>query len=393
MVSKDGSLVWKMTFGVFGILTTELGVIGVLPLIAKAFHVTVSQAGWLVSAFAFGVALAGPFMPMLFSGVNRKKSMLLVQGIFVVSNVVAMLTSSFTVLLLTRLIPALFHPIYCSAAFTVAANSVDEKDAPKAVSKVMMGVSAGMVFGVPVTSFIASTASLKFAMLFFAIVNGVAFVVTLLSVPSLPVGVRLSYGAQLGSLKKGLTWISLSAVALIAASMSSVYSYVADYLQDVTNVSPQTLSLILMLFGVASIYGNPVAGKVLSKNATKSVLLYPFALGGMYVALLLLGKFALLMFPLVCVWGVLYGAGNNFQQYWIASALPEAPEFANGLFLSFGNLGITIGTTVGGLLIAGGGVQAIIAGGLLLLSLTFISVLLRGLLFGKSSRATCNETA
>ena len=42
----SGLLVLILTFGVFGILNTEMGVIGMLPLIADTFQVSVPQAGW-----------------------------------------------------------------------------------------------------------------------------------------------------------------------------------------------------------------------------------------------------------------------------------------------------------------------------------------------------------
>ena len=85
--------------------------------------------------------------------------MLLALGLFTISNVISMFTSNFTVLLIARILPAFLHPVYVSMAFTVAAASVSKEQAPKAVSKVFVGVSAGMVLGVPVTSFIASEVS------------------------------------------------------------------------------------------------------------------------------------------------------------------------------------------------------------------------------------------
>lgn len=86
-------LVFILTVGVFGIINTEMGVIGILPLIAETFNVTVPQAGWTVSIFALVVAISAPVMPLLFSGVNRKKVMLLALGIFTLSNVISMLTT------------------------------------------------------------------------------------------------------------------------------------------------------------------------------------------------------------------------------------------------------------------------------------------------------------
>lgn len=79
----------------------------------------------------------------------------------------------------------------------------------------------------------------------------------------------------------------------------------------------------------------------------------------------------------VLLWGLFYAIGNLISQYWITSAVPEAPDFANGLFLSCGNLGITMGTAVGGLFITGMGTQYIVLGGVLFLALSLFSIFLR----------------
>lgn len=92
--------------------------------------------------------------------------MLLALGVFTLSNIISMLTSNFTVLLIARVLPAFLHPVYVSMAFTVAAASVSKEKAPKAVAKVFIGVSAGMVLGVPVTSYIASEVSFTMGMAF-----------------------------------------------------------------------------------------------------------------------------------------------------------------------------------------------------------------------------------
>ncbi|MCY8034313.1 MFS transporter [Bacillus sonorensis] len=381
MTKRNNLFIFILTIGVFGILNTEMGVIGILPSIAEHFHVSVSKAGLLVSLFALAVAISGPILPLLFSGINRKKVLLLALGVFVLGNIVSIFSSNFTIVLIARVIPALFHPVYISIALTAAASSVSKEEAPKAVSKVIMGVSAGMVLGVPVTSFIANTTSFEMAMLFFTIVNAVALIATLLFVPSMPVKERLSYGAQLSVLKKSITWLSIVAVIFINSALFGVYSYFAEFLETVTNISGKTVSLMLFLFGAASIIGNIVGGKLLTKNAIKSVVSYPLALGAVYILLFLMGQFTGPMALIVFVWGILLAIGNNISQYWITSAAPEAPEFANGLFLTSGNLGITMGTAVGGLFISGMGTQYVVFGGLLFLILSLAFILLRNYMY------------
>ncbi|MEH7120987.1 MFS transporter, partial [Neobacillus vireti] len=341
MHKHNNLLILILTIGVFGILNTEMGVIGILPSIAEHFQVSVAKAGWLVSFFALVVAVSGPTMPLLFSRINRKKVMLLVLGVFVLGNIVSIFTTNFTILLMARIIPAFFHPIYCSLAFTVAAASVSKEEAPKAVSKVFIGVSAGMVVGVPIASFIVSATSLQMALGFFAIINILAFVATLLFVSSMPVKERLSYGAQVSVLKKSITWLSIVSVILLNSAVFGVYSYLADYLKTVTNMSSNTISLVLFVFGGANIIGTILAGKLLTKNAIKSVMTFPFALGVVYILLFLFGQFTLPMAIITLIWGILAGIGGNINQYWITSSVPEAPDFANGLFLTSANLGTT----------------------------------------------------
>ncbi|WP_019392376.1 MFS transporter [Priestia filamentosa] len=374
MAKRNNLLIFILTIGVFGILNTEMGFIGILPDIAAYFNVSVATAGWLVSIFAIGVAISGPTMPLLFSGINRKNVMVLVLIIFVIGNIVSIFTSNFTVLLIARIIPALFHPVYVSLAFSAAADSVSEEEAPKAVSKIFIGVSAGMVVGVPIASFIASVSNLQIALAFFAVVNIIVLIATLLFVPSMPVKEKISYGTQLNVLKKSVTWLSIIIVILLNSAVFGVYSYLADYLQTVTNISPNITSLMLFIYGAANIIGNILAGKLLTIHPIKTIISLPFLLGVLYIILFFMGQLTLPMVIIILLWGILAGIAANINQYVVTSAAPEAPDFSNGLFLSSTNIGTTIGTAIGGLFISAMGMQYVVLVGIfsVILSLVFI---------------------
>lgn len=374
---SGGLLVFILTVGVFGIINTEMGVVGILPLIAEKFQVSVPQAGWTVGAFALVVALSAPVLPLLFSGIDRKKVMLLTLGLFTLSNVVSMFTSNFTVLLVSRVLPAFLHPVYVSMAFTVAAASVSKEKAPKAVSRVFIGVSAGMVLGVPVTSFIASEVSFSMAMLFFTTVNALVLVATLLFIPSMPVKERLSYGTQLRVLGKRITWHSILAVTLINGAMFGFFSYMSDYLKTVTEVTYTVISVLLLIYGLANILGNVLAGKLLSTQATRSIIVVPLALMAFYFCLFLWGEWVAVASAVLFVLGVLAGMSSNNMQYLITEAAPEAPDFANGLFLLSANLGTTVGTAVCGLFISGLGTRYSLVGAMFFLVVSMVFVCLR----------------
>lgn len=387
MAQSKSLIIFILAFGIFGIINTEMGVIGILPQISQQFGITVSDAGLLVSLFALAVAISGPFLPLLFSGMNRKKAMLMVIGLFVITNVISVYAPNFTVLLIARIIPAFLHPVYFSVAFTAAASSVSKDQVPKAISKVFMGVTAGMVIGTPITSFIADVMSLEASLWFFAVVNAIAFVAILAFIPSMPVKEKLSYGAQLGVLKKPLVWISIVTVIFLNSSMYAVYSFFAEYLDTVTHMTGKQISLMLVLFGVTGMAGNLLAGKLLSNRAIATAIVFPFVFGVIYLLVYLLGNFTIPMTIIIALWGVLFTLGLNISQYWITSSAPEAPEFANGLFVSFANLGVTVGTLIGGMFIASMGTHHVVWSGILFLALGFVTIMLRTSLGSKKARS------
>ena len=289
----------------------------------------------------------------------------------------SMFTSNFTVLLIARILPAFLHPVYVSMAFTVAAASVSKEQAPKAVSKVFVGVSAGMVLGVPVTSFIASEVSFSMAMLFFTVVNALVFVATILFIPSMPVKEKVSYGAQLSVLKKTTMWYSIIAVTLINGAMFGFFSYMSDYLKKVTEVPYNVISAVLLVYGLANIVGNVMAGKLLSINAKRSIILMPFVLLVSYICLFIVGEWIGAMVIVILILGVLAGIASNNMQYMITDAAPEAPDFANGMFLTSANLGTTIGTAICGAFITEMGTRYSVFGSLLFLIASIVFVYLR----------------
>lgn len=372
-----------LTIGVFGILNTEMGFIGLIPQIAARFGVSTSTAGWLVSIFAIGIAISGPIMPLLLSKLERKKVMIIVLLIFIISNIISVFTTSFTVLLIARVIPAIFHPVYIALAFSVASDSVNSKDAPKAVARVFIGVSAGMVVGVPIVNFLATQFNLSIALSFFALVNIIVLILTLIFIPKMPTKKSVTYGTQLSVLKRPLTWISILVSILFNAAIFGVYSYLTDYLNIVTEAPSHYVSIILFLYGISNILGNIIAGKLLTSIPQTAIFLLPFALIIIYVSMFGLGSFLIPMAIISIFWGTLAGISANITQYVITSSAPDAPDLSNGIFLSAVNSGTTIGTFIGGIFITTLGSNYVIMVGILACVINILFILIRNKSFKK----------
>ncbi|WP_261676963.1 MFS transporter [Staphylococcus equorum] len=382
-MKNNNLIILILTIGVFGILNTEMGFIGLIPQIAERFGVSTSTAGWLVSIFAIGIAISGPIMPLLLSKLERKKVMIIVLLIFIISNIISVFTTNFTVLLIARVIPAIFHPVYIALAFSVASDSVNSKDALKAVARVFIGVSAGMVVGVPIVNFLATQFNLSIALSFFALVNIIVLILTLIFIPKMPTKKSVTYGTQLSVLKRPLTWISILVSILFNAAIFGVYSYLTDYLNIVTEAPSHYVSIILFLYGISNILGNIIAGKLLTSIPQTAIFLLPFALIIIYVSMFGLGSFLIQMAIISIFWGTLAGISANITQYVITSSAPDAPDLSNGIFLSAVNSGTTIGTFIGGIFITTLGSNYVIMVGILACVINILFILIRNKSFKK----------
>lgn len=349
-------LVPILTLGVFGILNTEMGVIGMIPLIAETFDVSVPTAGWTVTVFAIGIALCGPITPMLFSRFNRKIVMLAALAVFIVTSLIGMVTTDFGVLLATRGFAAIFHPVYVAMAFTVAAQSVPKAQGPKAIARIFIGVSAGMVLGVPAANFIGNELSYEAAMAFFALVNAAVFLLTLVFVPSMPARDVRGYGEQLRILRRPSLWWAVAAVVFTNGTTFGFFSYLSDTLETVTKLGVEAVSAVLFLYGVTNIAGNMLAGRLLARATQATIRWTPLGLVLCFALLYVAGPHAWAMTAAVGLFGVLTGLSSNNSQYLISDVSRDAPEFGNGLYLSAANSGTAVGTALCGLFIAEWGV-------------------------------------
>ncbi|MFD7831291.1 MFS transporter [Kitasatospora sp. NPDC059803] len=371
-MAKTGPAVLTLSLGVFGIITTEMGVVGVLPRISEDLGVTPSAAGWLVGVFALVVAATGPFGTLLASGLRRKAVLAGALAVFALSNAVYALTDDFAVMFAFRILPALFHPVFFAVALTTAANLVPAHRATRAATTVFAGVTLGFAFGVPLTSYLAEHAGLAAAFWFGAGVNLLACLGVLLLLPSTPAapttpttpaapaapaGRRPSYRGQLAILRRGRLWLSVLAVVCVFAAMFSVYGYFAEYLERVTGLSASLVGAALMAFGIVMVLGNLLFGRLLERDLLRTVTAFPALYVLLYALLYAIGPWPAPMLAGVLLWGAVHSGGLVVSQSWLARDAQDAPEFGNSLFISFSNLGITAGSAAGGLVVSTAGAR------------------------------------
>lgn len=387
MIKTNPLLLPTLMLGVFALLSMELGMMGVLPIVAEVYNVSVADAGWVVSIFALIVALVAPILPPLLTKYDAKKVLLFCLLVFSVSSFLAAFCTNFIVLLILRAIPAFFHPIFCAFAFSMAADSVPHNESPKAIAKIFIAVSAGMTLGVPLTSFIASNTSLEMSFIFFGVLNALSLLATLLFIPNQKQEQKAPQNEQFKVLAKPIVWVSVIVVMLLNGAMFGFYSYMSEFLLNLTQVSFNLISALLLIYGLSNVIGNFIAGKSLVSAPNATLRIVPLSLIVLYNALFFGGGNVWGASVILIILGIFAGIGNNMAQFVVTSPIPEAKELANGLFISAANIGITLGTSLCGLFISLNGSRFVVLAAVCLVILSIIFLMLRGQILIKSKEA------
>lgn len=377
--------------GFLAVITTEFGVIGILPQIAEHYKISIDKAGYLLSAFALVIALTGPFMTLLTSGFDRKKIMFTSIAIFLITGFVSSFSPPFWVLILVRILPAFLQPVYIATALSVAVANADADKRNELMSIVFSGVTVAMVTTVPFATWISSLWSWEYSFMIQTVVSFIALVVIFFMLPSMPVKEKKSYGAELKILTQPSFILSTAANFFMITAWFSTYSYFADYLNKAKGMNETMISYMLFVFGIIGVLSTWIAGKMLNKNVTKTTAF--FLSGTLVIPVLLYFSNGNLLSTIVVIgiWGFMYSPSFLNASTYMISSVPDSLEFANSLATSFGNLGVTLGTTLGGWMIVTKGVEYNPWIGFAFGLLAFLMMILRSIYDKKEERILVAE--
>ncbi|MCD9856725.1 MFS transporter [Epilithonimonas sp. JDS] len=343
--------------GFLAVITTEFGIIGILPQVADHYEITIDKAGYLLSAFALVIALSGPFMTLLASGFDRKKVMLTAIFIFMITGIVSSFSPPYWLLMLVRILPAFLQPVYIATALAVAVSHADKKRENELMSIVFSGVAIAMVTTVPFATWLASLWSWEYSFIVQAVVSIVALTSIYFVLPPMPVKEKKSYRSQLKILKQPTFIVSTAMNFFMITAWFSTYSYFAEYLNKAKGMDAAMVSYMLFLFGIIGVFANWIAGKMLNRSVAKTTAF--FLSGTILVPILLYISDGnnLATIVVIGIWGFLYSPSFLNASTYMISSVPDSLEFGNSLATSFGNLGVTLGTTIGGWIIITKGVS------------------------------------
>ncbi|MFQ0831201.1 MFS transporter [Serratia fonticola] len=343
----------------FVIVTTEYLIVGLLPALARDLDISISAAGQFVTLFAFTVMLFGPVLTALLSHIERKRLFIAILMIFSLSNALAAIAPNVWVLAIARFIPALVLPVFWGTASETAGQIAGPNRAGRAVSQVYLGISAALLFGIPLGTLASDLIGWRGT---FWILAGLSLVMTLalaIFMPTLARPERLRLAEQTRILKDPYFVGNVVLSVVVFTAMFTAYTYLADMLERIAGVAPAQVGWWLMGFGAIGLVGNWLGGRFVDRSPLGATAIFSLLLGIGMMASVPAADSLILLWLALALWGIAYTALFPICQVRVMKSASHAQALAGTLNVSAANAGTGLGAIIGGLVIPQWGLENI----------------------------------
>jgi MFS transporter, DHA1 family, inner membrane transport protein len=347
-----------LAFAAFVVGTAELVVVGILDLLAEDTGVSVSTAGQLVTAYALGIAFGAPVISALTQRFGRRAVLRAAIAAFLVGNLVAVVATSFGMLLVVRVLTGALHGLIAGVATGIAASLVAPERRGQAISLVVGGITVATVVGVPAGTLVGQVLGWQAAIVAIIALGTLALAGTLRLVPPVPSLAGGGLGAQTRAAFAPRVLAMLAIAVLLFGSQFIAFTYLTPFLDEVTGISGGLVSVFLLAFGLAATAGTLLGGRAADRDAQTTLLAAATALVVAMGALYVVGSSALLVVVALAVWGL---AGFAIPPALLLRTITLAGagrDQAVTLGISAFNAGIAAGSLLGGEIIATNGARS-----------------------------------
>ncbi|MDL5041918.1 MFS transporter [Heyndrickxia coagulans] len=342
---------WALTLASFGIGTTELVPMGLLPSIAEDLKVSLFAAGLLITGYALGVVIGVPLVSIIFSRISRKNLLLLLVGGFAIGNLLCAWAPNYTVLMIARVICAFMHGTFFGESYVVAVKLAPTNKQTSALALVAAGLTLSTVLGAPLGTYLGLAYNWRMPFYVIAGIGVIAFVAIALLVPSMKQEQVASLRKQVGVLRRPQVVLALMMTVFGIGGVFTVLTYITPMLEQITRVASRDVSVILLIYGIGTLVGNIVGAKLADR------WLIPTLLGALIVLAVVLSSLTFIVHnPIATIITFFIWGGSAFAsipplQMHILEKASDAPQFVSGLNVAAFNMGNALGAFLGGIVI------------------------------------------
>ena len=342
-----------LTFAVFVFNTSEFMPIGLLTDIATDLNISEARAGLLISVYAWVVAIMSLPLMIMVSKMELKRLLLSIIALFVVSHVASAFAEGYYTLMLSRIGVACAHAIFWSIAPPLAVRTVPDGKRALGLSTIATGSSVAMVVGLPLGRVVGLYVGWRMTFRSIAIISALIFIFIAVVFPKLQSRGKFAF-KQLPDLLHNRVLVGVFIMSvLFATAHYTGYSYIEPFLGKVAALSPDVVTLVLIVFGASGMLGSISFSKYYMANRRR--FMFVMTIGPALCLLLLqVAAASLLSVVVVCImWGAMATAFNiAFLDNTIRFAPENATSIGMSIFSGIFNLGIGSGAYVGGLVVS-----------------------------------------
>ena len=343
-----------LAVGAFAIGTTEFASMGLLPQIAEAVHVSIPQAGMLISLYALGVVIGAPLVTIAAARMHRTHLLVLLISMIGVGNLLSALAPNFTTLAIARFIAGFPHGAFFGIAALVASRLSPTGHRARSVSLVMLGLTVATMVGVPMSTAFGQILGWRLAYAGVVLIAATSALAIWRVVPEPPGPSAGSAVGELRAFRRPQVWFGLGIGSIGFGGMFAVYSYVGELVPSVMGLSPRAVPIALLVFGFGMTVGNLLAGRLTDISVYGTIFTGLASMAATLVVFALVAPTwwaGMAVLFLIAVASQLLGPS---LQVFLLDASPDAPSLAGALHHSALNVGNSLGAALGAAVLAAG---------------------------------------
>lgn len=334
--------------------TSEFIVMGILPDMAAGIGVEYSTVGALVSVFAISYAVCTPLITGFTGRYGRFRVLMVLAVVFLLSDIMTLIAWNYPVIALSRVITAASSGALLSVGMTFVMDLVTPRHRAKAVSWIFAGFSISSVFGVPLGTAMSHILGWRSVFVLILVMGIVAVFVAFKTLPRL--GAPEARGGRGGAgrmLRDPRVLLGACVTVFGAMGMYTMYTYITPILEDEIGFPDSLVSVGLMGMGAAMLVSNLISGKLAGSGGLRRIR-YTYILEAALLFLLpsAVASAVTGMADLILIGLMMYLFNASVQMHLLEISsrdYPEAITLASSLNPTSFNIGIAIGSLVGGI--------------------------------------------
>ncbi|MEO3875251.1 Cmx/CmrA family chloramphenicol efflux MFS transporter [Nonomuraea sp. B12E4] len=355
--------VYLLGLAVFAQGTSEFMLSGLIPGIARDLQVSIPAAGLLTSAFAVGMVAGAPLMAVLSLRWPRRHALLAFLLTFLLVHVVGAVTTSYEVLVATRVVAALANAGFLAVALATAIALAPPNAKARATSVLLGGVTIACVAGVPGGALLGEVWGWRSAFWAVAAALVPAVLAVLRSVPGdsgtparggSPGPARATVRGELRSLRQVRLLVLLLLGALVNGATFCAFTYLVPLLTGDTGIEAGWMPVLLALFGLGSFAGVTISGRVADARPMRLLVGGGVALAAGWIVFAATAGAVIPAIVLVFVQGTLSFAVGSTLISQVLYTAAGAPTLGGASATAAFNVGAAVGPWLGGMAIGAG---------------------------------------